>query len=91
MSKLITGIEAIRKGKELINQKETNVICTTFLPGEHTNITVYEFIGFYYLVVSTTPVHLSFFDEITKEEADNIVYNIKGLSRLGSLFEFGGF
>lgn len=88
---MITGIEAIRKAKELINQKETNIICTTFLPGEYTNITVYEFMGLYYMAVSTTPVHRSFFEEITKEEAQNIVYNVKGLSHLGSMFQFGGF
>lgn len=91
MSNVITGIEAIRKAKELINQEETNVICTTFLPGELTNVTVYEFIDSYYLVVGKEPVHLSFFEKITKEEADNIVSNIRGLSHIGTCFEFGGF
>ena len=93
MSKVYTGSEALKQARGLMKCEETKIlVSTTLVEVEETTVTIYEFLGDYYYssIVGIKP-HLCIFEKITKEEADNIIYNIKGLSRIGTYFEFGGF
>ena len=91
MTKVYTGHEALTQAKGILKCSESKILATAILPGDETTATVYEFLGDYYLSVIGSKTNLCFFEKITKEEADNIVYNIKGLSHIGSMFQFGGF
>ena len=91
MSKVYTGSEALKQAKGLIKCEETKILVSTTLVQDETTVTVYEFLGdFYFSSVGKLP-HLAIFEKITGEEAENIIYNIKGLSKIGTYFEFGGF
>lgn len=91
MSKVYTGSEAISQAKGLMKCNETKIIITTTLHEDESTVVIYEFLGDYYFSSIGKRPELAIFEKITKEEADNIVYNIKGLSNIGTYFEFGGF
>lgn len=74
----------------LVRCDETKVLCDIMI--DSTRVTIYEFLGDYYMAnIHSYKPNLSIFEKITKEEADNIVSNIRGLSHIGTYFEFGGF
>ena len=90
MSKVYTGSEAIQMALGLVRCDETKVLCDIQI--DSNRVTVYEFIGDYYMAnIHCCKPDLCIFEKITKEEADNIVSNIRGLSHIGTYFEFGGF
>ena len=91
MSNVITGIEAVRQARGIIKCDETKIILTTVLVQENTCVTLYEFLGDFYFSSLPDNINLSIFEKITREEAEKMVSDIKGLSRIGTYFEFGGF
>lgn len=90
MSKVYTGSEALRMAIGLVRCEETKILCDIMV--DNNRVTVYEFLGDYYMAnIHAYKPNLNIFEKITKEEADNIVSNIRGLSHIGTYFEFGGF
>lgn len=90
MSKVYTGSEALQYAIGLVKCEETKILSDILV--DHSRVTIYEFLSEYYMAnIHDMKPSLSTFEKISKEEADNIIYNLKGLSRIGTYFEFGGF
>lgn len=90
MANIYTGSEALNHAIGIVKCEETKILCDIMV--DHSRITIYEFLGDYFMAnIHDMKPSLSIFEKITKEEADNIIYNLKGLSHIGTYFEFGGF
>lgn len=90
MGNIITGIEAVKKAKSLLDMDESRIFVNVIV--DNTNITIYEFLDNYYMaVVNADKIYLSAFEKITKEEADRIRFNVKSSVYKNKEVQFGGF